>query len=140
MTLKASTLRAVVFDTIESLVHHGIKKMFVSNIHGGNVQILGKIVRAAKDLFLRRPSVFGQLRLDPDTRAHMQKYIDVHTGEFETGFILLHRPDLVEMERLKIGRPPCNCLRRWTRFSGRQKIGRWPFPSSWPRCPGGRKS
>lgn len=100
ITLKASTLRAVVLDTIESLVHHGIKKIFVSNIHGGNVQILGETVRAAKDLFPEASTVFGQLTLDPETRAHMQKYIDVHAGEFETGFILLHRPDLVEMERL----------------------------------------
>ncbi len=103
ITLKAETLVAVLLDTIESLAHHGIKKILLINAHGGNAQIVAYVARLAR----RR---FGSVVIVPDTRglqdpqkqaeAFLER-MDVHSGPRETSFALAFFPELVEMERVK---------------------------------------
>jgi creatinine amidohydrolase len=44
ITLKQSTLSAVLIDIIESLKRHGISKIMILNSHGGNIPILSTVI------------------------------------------------------------------------------------------------
>jgi creatinine amidohydrolase len=93
MNLNPSTLFAVVTDLVDSLVHHGVRKIVLLNSHGGNdlKALLRELYgRSQAQLFLcnwytvlsdRYDEVFSQ----PDD----------HAGEMETSFILAYHPHLV---------------------------------------------
>lgn len=72
LTVKPSTWLAVVFDTVETLVRHGIKKVLILNGHGGNRRpVYG--VMSQWQMYLKREH--GEI----DVRFH--NYWDVLTHE-----------------------------------------------------------
>ncbi len=93
MNVNPSTLFGVITDLVESLAHHGIRKIVLLNSHGGNdlKALLRELYgRTSAHLFLcnwytvlsdRYDEVFSQ----PDD----------HAGEMETSFILAYHPHLV---------------------------------------------
>lgn len=97
------TLMNIILDTVESLVHHGVKKVLLLNAHGGNVQIAQLSARLAKRSFdaqVLMPTGGGSS--DP---AGLLKEVDVHAGRGETGIALALFPDLVQMERVEGFKP-----------------------------------
>ncbi len=103
ITLREETLVAVLYDTIESLVHHGIRKIMLINAHGGNAQIVAYAARMASRRYGATVLV-PQQPPAPDTKAALKDLVirhDVHSGKGETGFALTLFPELVEMERVK---------------------------------------
>jgi len=96
-----ATLDALMRDIIQSLLHHGIKKIVIINGHGGND--FSPLVR--------------QIQCDLDVHVFlcnwwtvaMDKYNDIfekqddHAGEFETSIALELYPELVEYKNAASG-------------------------------------
>ncbi|MGQ9630063.1 MAG: creatininase family protein [bacterium] len=94
ITLRPSTLAAVVEDIVLSLRHHGIKKVVILSAHGGN-WILKPTIR---DLNYRYPDITviwndGAL---PGEEEKIPR--DIHAGRDETSIILAIDPELVREE------------------------------------------
>jgi len=88
------TFRAYVRETVESLVHHGFRRVVVVNGHGGNVDALRELC--------------GRVSRDEDADAYAVQYTwfdavtveDLgHGGPAETSFVRHLRPDLVREDR-----------------------------------------
>ncbi len=101
ITFRSETLFNIIVDTVQSLAHHGIKKILLLNAHGGNTQIAAHAARIA-----RRQS--GAIVLMPqmpsggiDALKEMVRDVDAHSGPGETGVALALFPELVEMQRVE---------------------------------------
>jgi creatinine amidohydrolase len=97
VSIKATTLYAVVNDVAESLAQAGIERLVVVNGHGGNY-VLSNVVQEA-NIRTRRMALFPQSTDWNDARSEAElqtsNHEDMHGGEAETS-ILLHRfPDVV---------------------------------------------
>lgn len=104
MTLRETTLLAVLMDTVESLSRHGIKRFVVVNIHGGNTHIVNLFVQLAKREFkvmVAAPSGPSNTEIGKLHEDRQKRHWDVHSGPTETGTALHLFPDLVEMWRLE---------------------------------------
>jgi creatinine amidohydrolase len=94
ITLKQETLWRVLFDIIESLKYHGIRKVVLINGHGGNEQTCSyaqQLVRRELDV-----EVFYGFSLPP--ADHLLESYDWHAGPVETAGVNLYRPDLIKLE------------------------------------------
>ena len=93
MNLNPSTLFAVITDLVDSLAHHGIRKVVLLNSHGGNDlkpllrELYGK---TSAHLFLC--SWYNALS---DVHDELFEHRDDHAGELETSFGLAYFPELV---------------------------------------------
>jgi creatinine amidohydrolase len=98
VSLRASTLYAVVTDVIESLRTSGIDKLLIVSGHGGNY-VLSNVVQEAS---VRGPQV-AIFPTSADWRAareaagmdELEGYADMHGGELETSLLLHAVPDVV---------------------------------------------
>ena len=48
ITLRASTLNAVLYDILRSLIHHGWNKLILVNGHGSNTKVIDPLLRRIK--------------------------------------------------------------------------------------------
>jgi len=107
ITYREETLIAVLYDTIESLAYHGIRKIMLINAHGGNAQIVAYAARMASrqyDCTVMVPP--SPPPADPNAAAKDSlTRFDVHSGKGETGFALNLFPELVEMDRVRDYKP-----------------------------------
>jgi creatinine amidohydrolase len=93
MNLNPSTLFAVITDLVESLAHHGIRKIVLLNSHGGNDlkpllrELYGK---TSAHVFLC--NWYSAVR---DAEPKLFAHPDDHAGEMETSFALAYFPELV---------------------------------------------
>jgi creatinine amidohydrolase len=107
VSIKATTLYAVVNDVADSLAASGIEHVMVINAHGGNY-VLSNVVQEANSRS-RRMALFPQSADWADARSEAglktSNHEDMHGGEAETS-ILLHRypevvrPDFAEADHL----------------------------------------
>lgn len=97
MNLNPSTVYQIVTDMVESLVHHGIKKIMILNSHGGNEfkphlrELQGKI---DAHIFL-----CDWFRMVGDVYYEIFEHKEDHAGEMETSVMLAHFPELVEKDK-----------------------------------------
>ncbi len=101
ISLRLETYVALIKDIIRSVAHHGYKKIFTVNGHGGNAQPL--------------QATLNDIGYDLDITIWMVTYFHLgneiaqtvrksevggmgHSGEFETAMMLHLRPDLVNMD------------------------------------------
>lgn len=98
VSVRASTLYAIVTDVIESLRASGIEKLLVVSGHGGNY-VLSNVVQEAS---VRGPHVAmfpttGDWRSAREAAGmdELDGYADMHGGELETSILLHAVPELV---------------------------------------------
>ncbi len=105
VTLRASTLNAVLYDVARSLIHHGWNKLVFVNGHGSNTKVLDPLLRRIKYetgafVALYKPyaeryiGLLGDLLENPPDETP-----GWHASELETSQVLAHNPALVHMER-----------------------------------------
>ncbi len=105
VTLRASTLNAVLYDVARSLIHHGWNKLVFVNGHGSNTKVLDPLLRRIKYetgafVALYKPyaeryiGLLGDLLENPPEETP-----GWHASELETSQVLAHNPALVHMER-----------------------------------------
>lgn len=108
ITFSAETLLNILLETIDSLAKHGIKRFIIINGHGGNTEIVALAKRLAQRksrVYVAIPRGPSQTEIAKKYRDRALKYLEVHSGARETGSILIIRPELVEMERVKDWQP-----------------------------------
>ena len=93
MNVNPSTLGAVITDLVESLVHHGIRKIVLLNSHGGN-----DLKPLLRELYGKTPAhVFlcNWYQAFGDVEHEIFHEPDDHAGEMETSLGLAYFPELV---------------------------------------------
>jgi creatinine amidohydrolase len=104
VTLSTSTFAAVVREYVDSLYHHGWRKVLVVTGHGGNNATLTAV---GQDLLTSHPDLqFAWTPLTPLARAVMPANLSEvhgHSGEAETAQMLHIAPELVHRDRLEKG-------------------------------------
>jgi creatinine amidohydrolase len=100
LTLRQSTLTAIIVDYCTSLVAHGFTTLVVISSHGGNTSIVKMAAQEAqtavgeKALVVPITDVVGYFRPDYDRRRE-----GYHATYLEASRILAIAPDLMRMER-----------------------------------------
>jgi creatinine amidohydrolase len=88
-------------ETTDEMARNGCKKIIVVNGHGGNVHLLPFFAQAqlasSKDYVV----YVYQRGTYPPGRPQMKTTVDQHAGESETAHVMISRPDLVHMDRVK---------------------------------------
>lgn len=111
LTMRQETLAAVLDDYVASLKRHGFANMVLLPTHGGNFGPLAQIAAALREAH-PEVNIVGYTDLDRLIRAlyAASARFDVsaeaagaHSGESETSMMLALRPDLVHMEKAKLG-------------------------------------
>jgi creatinine amidohydrolase len=98
VSLRNSTLSALVCDACAALAGHGVKEIIVINGHHGNI---GALQYVAQDLKGRIPDGVSVHVLH---YWHQMKNDELgHAGEVETSLVLAIAPELVKMEKAKAG-------------------------------------
>jgi len=105
ITVRSSTLQALLYDIARSLIHHGFNKIVFVNGHGSNVKVIDPVLR--------------KIRYDTGAMVgfcmpYMERYVGLmeglmenpkdetpgwHASELETSQMLAHDPKLVRMDR-----------------------------------------
>jgi len=121
LSLRGSTMQAVLADLLASAAASGCRRVFVLNGHGGNVASCAAAVAEAsrKHGILVVTALFSQL-IDP---GELELQIAGHAGVFETSLMLALHPDRVRPERAAPS--PGGAARRWPRGLAVGEPGRW---------------
>jgi creatinine amidohydrolase len=105
ITIRSSTLQALMYDVARSLIHHGFNKILFVNGHGSNVKVVDPVLR--------------KIRYDTGALVgfcipYMERYTGLleglmenpkdetpgwHASELETSQMLAHNPNIVRMDR-----------------------------------------
>ncbi len=105
VTLRASTLNAVLYDVSRSLIHHGWNKLVFVNGHGSNTKVLDPLLRRIKYetgafVALYKPYAERYMGLVGDLLENPpEETPGWHASELETSQVLAHNADLVRMDR-----------------------------------------
>lgn len=104
ITLRSSTIKAIVEDILSCLKQHGWKKLIILNSHGGNKPFLHGLAQEWKrhcglDVYVvdTRHTIFNNYARSVLETA---PELEVHAGEDETSQMLYEYPELVHMEEL----------------------------------------
>ncbi|MBN2154475.1 MAG: creatininase family protein [Candidatus Lokiarchaeota archaeon] len=110
MTLRVSTLQALIEDYIDSFVHHGFNKIVIFVSHGGNVPSTQKVVAEKHQQY---PNVRIVYYYDQDAMPVIGKLamefqltpgqIGTHAGHMEASMVQYYAEDLVDKDRLVEG-------------------------------------
>jgi creatinine amidohydrolase len=97
MNVNPSTLFAVIRDLVDSLAHHGVRKVVLLNSHGGND--LKALLRELYGKTSVKLFLCNWYQVIKDVERELFEKPDDHAGEMETSFALAYFPDLVARER-----------------------------------------
>ncbi|NHJ19981.1 MAG: creatininase family protein [Candidatus Lokiarchaeota archaeon] len=111
ISLKNSTLKAIIHDYIESLQRHGFEKIIFIPTHGGNFIPIKEAVEEAQEKYSNLKIIaFTDLMKFVDAQDKIAADLNVakeeagaHAGEVETSQILYLAEDLVKRERFQPG-------------------------------------
>ncbi|MCX8205411.1 MAG: creatininase family protein [Candidatus Nezhaarchaeota archaeon] len=105
ISLSPETLMRVIEDVSRSLIHHGFKKIFFINGHGGNVGVLTAAIQSLKGEF---EAVFGLINIWELAMSEFQELRESepgkmgHADEFETSLLLRVDASKVRIDEMKI--------------------------------------
>ena len=110
ISLRKSTLSAVIEDYIDSLARHGFQNIIIFISHGGNEEPVKNILPKMREKYPDR-KIFYYYTQDilPAIRKMGQKYgltlgeIGSHAGDMEASIVLHFAPELVKKERFVEG-------------------------------------
>lgn len=104
ITIRQSTLFALTFDIINSLIEHGIVRIILLNSHGGNISLLKTVVDEVAIKQQISPIYFTYWKMISDSIYKIRKSETggmAHAGELETSLKLLFTPKEVKKELFK---------------------------------------
>lgn len=111
ISLKSSTLKAIINDYIESLAKHGFKTVILLPCHGGNFTPVQEAIDELKQKYTELKIIgYTDLKGFIDAQINIAKEFGItpeeggaHAGEIETSFILALEEKLVAKERFTPG-------------------------------------
>lgn len=104
LSLDPATLEATIFDVGASLARAGIRRLVVSNSHGGNkavVDLVGLRLRRDRDMLVVKTSYFRFARPDEVELPEREWVHGLHGGAVETAMMMHLRPDLVRRDEVR---------------------------------------
>jgi creatinine amidohydrolase len=105
LSLRPSTLAAVVHDVLQSLLHHGIRKVLIINGHGGNNPTLQSVAAEFKNQHTCEVAIAGITPMIADlVKEHADSLNIGHACEVEVSQAMILAPDMVRLDRLEAGR------------------------------------
>ncbi|MFC2169276.1 creatininase family protein [Acidobacteriota bacterium] len=100
MTLSPKTFEMVVFDTAQSLIRHGIRKICIYNGHGGNRTSVQNILHKINHTTLATAVLLSGISIPPDEGSQEESIpLDYHAGVNETSTMLYMAGSLVDMSK-----------------------------------------
>ncbi len=108
LTIKPAVLAELVEDVLESLIHHGIKKILVLNGHGGNTASISSAFSEVRgrhpEVFMAQSAVWLALNeeydgLPAELKQENFRTMVGHGGLLETSIVMAVEEDSVVMER-----------------------------------------
>lgn len=104
ITLRQSTLFAVVYDIIECLIKHGVTRILLMNSHGGNISLLKTVVDEIGVNYGVSPIYVTYWNLISEAVKEIRES-EIggmsHACELETSLKLLFSPDDVRMDKIE---------------------------------------
>ena len=109
VSVKVSSFLSVLFDTVESLIRHGVRNILILNGHGGNVGPIQSTLRqwslhfqlTSREVNLQFRSYWDLLD-EKFARQHLDTdSFPGHATEFETAFALAVNPENVRLEAVQ---------------------------------------
>jgi creatinine amidohydrolase len=97
LTLSPETFEQVIFETVESLMHHGIRKVAFYNGHGGNGASLANVINRINNTTEASAVDLGEIDIPPAESTFPAPAADFHAGVGETSWMLYLTPQLVDM-------------------------------------------
>jgi creatinine amidohydrolase len=112
ISLSQQTHMRVVCEVVESLLHHGFRRIVIVRGCGGHLGLEAAVYslwaeerRKGRDVAIEVAPLFAGAAIAQEVaRKHFGDHSDVHAGEFETSICLATRPDLVVQDRIPEGR------------------------------------
>ena len=99
LTLSPETFEQVIFETVEALIHHGIRKIAFYNGHGGNSASVANVINRINNTTVAAAVDLGEIDLPPRQSPYPTPALDYHAGVGETSWMLFLTPQLVQMSR-----------------------------------------
>ena len=111
ISLKKSTLKAIIHDYITSLQKHGFEKIIFIPTHGGNFDPLKEVLEEAQKKYskikiIAFTDIIGFMEAQDKVAADLNitaEEAGAHAGEAETSEVLAIAEDLVKKERFQPG-------------------------------------
>jgi len=108
LTIRPQILQGLLEDLLESLIHHGFKKILILNGHGGNTACItsafSEIRGSHPDIFMAQSSVWLALadeypQLPEEMRQKNFRTMVSHGGLLETSLVMAVAPGTVNLKR-----------------------------------------
>ena len=99
ITLTPETFEAVVYETAQSLIRHGFRKILFYNGHGGNSISLANIIQKINQTTSATAFDLGQVEVLRKEPLYPSIPLDVHAGVGETSSVLYLAGSLVDMSK-----------------------------------------
>jgi len=115
LTLSPETFEQVIFETVQALIHHGIRKIAFYNGHGGNSASLANVINRINNFTEASAVDLGEVELPAVESPFPAPAMDFHAGVGETSWMLYLTPQLVDMSRAEnpVLTPPAEARAAW---------------------------
>ncbi len=97
LTLSPETFEQVLYETVEALIHHGIRKIGFYNGHGGNRASMANVITRINNSTVATAVDLGQVDVPAADSPYETPAFDWHAGVGETSWMLFLTPQLVDM-------------------------------------------
>ncbi len=100
LSICPETMEQVLFETVETLIGHGFRRIMFFNYHGGNNIVQAKVIHRINhgtEAVAVAIGHGGPIQVESDDDGKM----DWHAGQGETSIMLHLRPDLVRNDRIE---------------------------------------
>ncbi len=99
LTLSPALFEEVIFETVQALIHHGIRKIAFYNGHGGNGAALGSVINRINNSTIASAVDLGEIQRSQRESPFPAPAMDYHAGVGETSWMLYLTPQLVDMSK-----------------------------------------
>jgi creatinine amidohydrolase len=105
LTFRGETVRAVIYDTVRSLIHHGFNRIIFANGHTSNTKVTDEVFRRLRYetgalLGMFKPYGERYLGIIDDLMENPEEETPGwHASEQETSIMMAYRPENVNMDR-----------------------------------------
>ena len=127
ISIRESTLQAIIADYVDSLVHHGFEKIVITNSHGGNTATISRALPALQKKYPEIKIIyFFDQETSPALGALCRKFeltpaeMGSHAGDMETSIMLYIDSEWIKKEEFVRGftKPIDNQIRKKYREEG----------------------
>lgn len=120
LTLSPALFEEVIFETVQSLIHHGIRKIAFYNGHGGNGASVGNVINRINNSTVASAVDLGEIQQSGPESPFPTPAMDFHAGVGETSWMLYLTPQLVDMRMAEnpVLTPPTQAREAWENMTG----------------------